>query len=248
MAVGGGTTVIRYDLVKHAVVTSVVSATQFVADGLVGYADGYFASSGIIVGWGLYVLRDIRTTSTVIAAPQGEQTFVTSSTQAGLVTHPAFTVPLIPGDEILILHPNISAAWIAALATQNVPAIDSLINLLLRDVVGNKADTPDIVLGVASSLMRYLKGVLAQVNLVVANVNPQVALLHGAVPVAAGVVANWHTGVATSGAAGADLVTIGGGRSAEQGSLPAHQHFRLSLGTTAGGVGNGQDVPDRQRR
>jgi hypothetical protein len=160
----GSVTPIRYDLAKYAVVTSVVSPTQFIAAGFAGYPDGYFASSGIIVGWGLYVLHDLRTTAAVVAAPQGEQTFVTASTQVGLITHPAFTVPLVPGDEILLLHPNISAAWVAALATQNVPGIDSLVDLLLRDVVGNKADTPNTVIDNTSSLMRYVKSLMGSIG------------------------------------------------------------------------------------
>ncbi len=51
----------------------------------------------------------------------------------------------------------------------DVPVVDVPDNVLVRDVVGNKGDTPVIVLGVVSSLMAYLKGALAQVNYLVAN-------------------------------------------------------------------------------
>ena len=79
-----------------------------------------------------------------------------------------------------------------------MPAIDSVVNLLERDVIGNKADTANAVVGVTSSQMRYIKAILNQVN-----------KLGGAAAPAAGVVANWHTGAATSGLPGADLVVIG---------------------------------------
>lgn len=190
---GGGTPVIRYDLVKHGTVTAVISATQFRVDELAGYPDGYFASSGIIVGWGIYVLRDTRSTLALVAPPQGEQTFVLTSANDGTITHLAFTVPMIVGDEILLLHPNISAAWIAALATQNVPAIDSLVDLLLRDVVGNKADTPNSVIDDTSSLMRYVKALLAA---------PPITPTPGGVTLYGSVNAAWF-------AAAQDLLTIG---------------------------------------
>ena len=46
----------------------------------------------------------------------------------------------------------------------NVPAIDSVVNLLERDVIGNKADTANAVVGLTSSQMRYIKAILNQAN------------------------------------------------------------------------------------
>lgn len=43
---------------------------------------------------------------------------------------------------------------------QAVPAPDSVVNLLERDVVGNKADTANATVGATSSIMRYIKGLL----------------------------------------------------------------------------------------
>jgi hypothetical protein len=107
---GGGIPVAERSLWQWAKVTSVVSPTQFQASGLQGYDDGYFSN------WMCYVVRDIRSTPTVIAAPQGQQQIVTGFTKvSGIVTHPAFTVPLVAGDEIIMLHPDISTVIAAAI-------------------------------------------------------------------------------------------------------------------------------------
>jgi ethanolamine ammonia-lyase large subunit len=103
-------------LAKYAVVSEVTSPTQFTAIDLSRYGDGYFASSGALPAWNIYVLRDTRSTSLVAAAPQGEQTATLTSTMGGVITHAAFTVPMVVGDEILMMHPNISSGVILGLA------------------------------------------------------------------------------------------------------------------------------------
>jgi hypothetical protein len=104
MATSDGIAQIEKGLVQWGRVTNVISATQFQAPRLAEYGDGYFAF------WTVYVLRDIRSTPTVIAAPQGEQQIATAFTQqGGIITHPAFTAPMVAGDEVLMIHPNIGA-------------------------------------------------------------------------------------------------------------------------------------------
>ena len=59
----------------------------------------------------------------------------------------------------------------------DVPAIDTPNNVLERDVIGNKGDTPVIVLGIVGSLMGYAKGILAQVNWLVATITTAMGYL-----------------------------------------------------------------------
>lgn len=65
-----------------------------------------------------------------------------------------------------------AAAILAAIvAGAPVPVPDSLVNLLSRDVVGNKADTPSITLNNTTSEMAYTKGAIAQLALLVASLS-----------------------------------------------------------------------------
>ena len=92
---------IRTDLAYYGVVTWVISNTQFVATGLVGLGDG------ALVGYATYVLAKADGTTT---APHAEQPAVTAYvSSSGTFTHVAYTAPLAVGDQLLILHPNISA-------------------------------------------------------------------------------------------------------------------------------------------
>src|SRR5487761_1982310 len=113
MAVSDGLAETEKSLWQWARVDAVISATQFQANRLRAYADGYFDN------WTCFVSRDIRSTPATPAAPQGEQQIIgTFSQDGGIVTHPAYTVPMIAGDEVLMLHPNIStipAAWLATI-------------------------------------------------------------------------------------------------------------------------------------
>ena len=155
MAVTDGLLELEKSLWQWARVDAVISPTQFQANRLQAYGDGFFS------GWTVYVLRDIRTTSIVVAAPQGEQQIATGFIRLnGVVTHPAFTAPMVAGDEVLMIHPNIATA-VAILAALGVPAANSIINLLERDVIGNKSDTANAVADNTSSLMRYTKAILA---------------------------------------------------------------------------------------
>lgn len=63
----------------------------------------------------------------------------------------------------------------ATVANLAVPAPDSVANILERDVIGNKADAAQIVVGVTRSIMAYVKGLLNQVATLVTNVDPKVA-------------------------------------------------------------------------
>ena len=120
MAETDGILELEKSLWQWARVDAVISATQFQANRLQGYGEGYFYN------WACYVLRDIRSTPTVPVAPQGEQQTITAFTKlGGIVTHPAFTAPMVAGDEILMLHPNISTlplAWVTAILAAVGPA------------------------------------------------------------------------------------------------------------------------------
>ncbi|MDP3244981.1 MAG: hypothetical protein Q8M83_05010, partial [bacterium] len=134
---------------------AVPGANQFTISALGGLGAGKFA--GATNPYQAFVLRDAGGAS---AAPQGEILPVTVYTTAtGVFTTAAFTAAVAVGDEILIVHPSL-AGVIAVLAALNVPPIDSAINLLMRDVVGNKADTTLYAATLTDSLMRYLKAVL----------------------------------------------------------------------------------------
>jgi len=111
MAIADGQLIFEKSLWQWGLVSQVLSPTQFQCPRLQEYGDDYFA------GWNVYVLRDIRSTPTVVAAPQGEQVVSTAFTRSGgIVTHPAFTVPMVAGDEILMLHPNVSNLITGAIA------------------------------------------------------------------------------------------------------------------------------------
>ncbi|MDD5510605.1 MAG: hypothetical protein PHI12_07345 [Dehalococcoidales bacterium] len=108
MAGGSGSPVIIDELAQLAIVSQVISATQFVANGLAGFDNGSF------VGYSVWVLSKVDGTTT---APKGETpkaitVFVGSggSGLIGAVTHAAFTVPLSVGDSVLILHPAVANA------------------------------------------------------------------------------------------------------------------------------------------
>lgn len=139
----------------YGIVDAVPGANQFTISGLVGLGAGKFA--GATNPYTAFVLRDVGGLS---AAPQGEALAITAyATATGVFTTGAFTAAVAVGDEILLLHPSI-ANVLVILAGLAVPPIDSAINLLMRDVTGNKADTALYAATLTDSLMRYLKAVL----------------------------------------------------------------------------------------
>jgi len=153
---GGPTPAPSEGLSYYGVVDAVPGANQFTIGSLAGLGAGKFAD--VTNPYYVFVLRDAGGLS---AAPQGEQLPVTVYvTATGVFTTAAFTAAIGVGDEILILHPDV-AAVLVILAALGVPAIDSVVNLLMRDVVGNKADTADYTAGaLTSSLIRLVKGIL----------------------------------------------------------------------------------------
>ncbi|KKL08911.1 hypothetical protein LCGC14_2571110 [marine sediment metagenome] len=93
---------IRTDLAFFGRVTQVISNTQFVAAGLAGLGDG------ALVGYAAYVL--VKADGT-ITAPHAEQPAVSAYvTASGTFTHVAYTATLTVGDQLLLLHPNVSSA------------------------------------------------------------------------------------------------------------------------------------------
>lgn len=104
----GGVTRVRTDLAYYGVVTRVISNTQFVAAGLAGLGNG------ALVGYAAYVLAKADGTTT---PPHAEQPAVTAYVStSGTFTHAAYTAPLAVGDQLLLLHPNISTLVIATIA------------------------------------------------------------------------------------------------------------------------------------
>jgi len=90
---------IRYDLAYYGLVTRVINATTFRAAGLIGQKDGAF------VDYNIFVLTKADGTTT---SPRGEQQacadYISST---GQFSHAAFTIPLVVGDAILLLHPSL---------------------------------------------------------------------------------------------------------------------------------------------
>ena len=125
---------IEKSLWQAARITNVLSPTQFQSARLAEYGDEYFSF------WTVYVLRDIRSVPGAVAAPQGEQQIITAFTSAGgLVTHPAFTVPMVAGDEILMIHPNIGAGIGAAIVAVllNLAALQADVGDASTSILGN---------------------------------------------------------------------------------------------------------------
>jgi hypothetical protein len=111
MAKGVGVPTIRYDLAQFAIITRIISATQFVATGLGAYPNGNFVG---------YFVWSLSKADGSINPPKGEppspiSAFVGSGAippvVPGTVTHSAFTAPLVVGDTVLLLNPGIAAAF-----------------------------------------------------------------------------------------------------------------------------------------
>jgi len=109
MANPTGVSVIRTDLVHYGRVTRVINNTQFAASGLSGLGDGALA------GYLVYVLvKNDGTTN----APHGQQQVAAAYVSpSGTITHAAFTAPLVVGDQVLLLHPNVQAGAAPTIAT-----------------------------------------------------------------------------------------------------------------------------------
>ncbi len=133
----------------YGIVDAVPGGNQFTIGGLVGLGAGKFAGTNPYMA---FVLRDAGGAS---GAPQGEQQAITVYNSAtGTFTTNAFTFAVAVGDEILILHPDVAGV----LGNLSVPGVDAVTNILERDVIGNKTDTPVVTPDLVSSLTRYAKG------------------------------------------------------------------------------------------
>lgn len=130
---------------------------QFAIAELADFGDTYF------VGWEAHVLWDA---GGAAAAPQAEHQTVTvydsgwgGTVWGGRFTTAAFTAAVGVGDRILLVHPSLSAI----LAGLDVPAADVAVNLLERDVIGNKTGTANYVADGATSIIRYVKALITSV-------------------------------------------------------------------------------------
>jgi len=111
MSGGSSNPIIRYDLAMPAVVTQVLSPTQFVADGLAGF------DSGTYVGYSVWMLTksDGSTNAPKTESPRLITAFdgyrAVFPTAKGTITHVAFTGGLTVGDTVLILNPAVSGLF-----------------------------------------------------------------------------------------------------------------------------------------
>lgn len=97
-----GIPILRQDLAHYGVITAVIDATTFEVAGLIGLGDGALA------GYSAYVLSK---TDKTITAPHGEMSLVTTYTSlTGRMGHNAYTVPVVVGDEVLIMHPSLAGS------------------------------------------------------------------------------------------------------------------------------------------
>lgn len=126
MAGGSSVTPVRYDLAQFAAVTTVISATQFIAAGLNAFTSGTF------VGYSVWVLSKIDGSST---PPKGEAPKLISAFDGrgslfpilpGTVTHPAFTTSLVVGDQVLLLNPAVARAFQTATGITPTPGGSTL--------------------------------------------------------------------------------------------------------------------------
>lgn len=154
----GGT---NQGLCYYGIVTNIPVANQCDVPTLAGMGVGKFMSAAN--PYELFVLRDNAGTG---IAPQGEMQEITGYTNAGRFTHNAFTVPLVAGDEVLVIHPAL-AAILDIVALLVVPAADAVTNAYERDVIGNKEDSALAVVGTTASLMRYIKALVDLINMMV---------------------------------------------------------------------------------
>ena len=146
--------------VHFGVVTRVISATQFVAAGLAGLGDG------ALVGYSAYVLAKANGTTT---APHAEQPVVNAYiSSSGTFTHVAYTASLTVGDQLLILHPNIST---------NITSILTQINKLAgvapdagSTVANWQAAEADIVSIGANDIRNKLHSLVLDINALVGTV------------------------------------------------------------------------------
>ena len=102
MPTGSGIPVIIPELVIPVIVVQVISNTSCTIAGLV-------VNAGEYIGWGLYVQWHRTSIASTIALPQGEQsTILTYDPSTNIITFNAFTIPLLSGDKLLLINPNLS--------------------------------------------------------------------------------------------------------------------------------------------
>jgi hypothetical protein len=145
----------------------------------------------------------------ITGSSKGQVRFITIHAANTLTVDAAFATQILAGTSYMILP--IYGTDPAIAIDLNVPAVDDVVNLHERDVIGNKADTPVIVLGVVASLMAYVKGLLAQVAFTIGQValaiaSPAAALAAVAYTRQAGVTQIFQKSITS--AANAGVVTV----------------------------------------
>lgn len=147
-------------LVFRGAVTTYTDTTHFKVSSLPDYGNADDFPEEFFKDYYAYVVWDAGGAG---AAPQGESQQVSAySSSDGAFTHTAFTVPVAVGDEILLIHPSINSASI--LPSLAVPSADSTVNVLERDVIGNKTDTAQLTAGPTYSLTGYAKATVTELS------------------------------------------------------------------------------------
>jgi hypothetical protein len=172
-------------IVKIGITTApgAAAGNSIIDSSLIGLNAGSFASMGIVLYPGNTALVDSMATIafnnvngelTLTKAYKGIALPIPAGVPYMMLTEAAGGA-LSPAQALQLA--TAAAGVITIMADLGVPLANAFDNILERDVIGNKADTPNIVLDNTSSLVRWAKGILSQVNALIAN------LPHAEVPV-----------------------------------------------------------------
>lgn len=147
-------------LIFRGTVTTYTDTTHFKVSGLPEYGSASDFPDEFFKDYYVYVAWDVGGAG---ALPQGESQQASAYISSdGTITHTAFTTPLAVGDEVFLIHPSAYNATV--IASLDVPSVDSIANVLERDVIGNKTDTAQTTVGATHSIMRYVKGAVTELN------------------------------------------------------------------------------------
>lgn len=129
-----------------------------------------------LIDGGLIGLDDYFTDKTIeimSGASAGETRTITVYNPAApgtLTVGAAFNNNILAGTNYKVTNLVAGTTLAAILAAMNVPVADVATNILIRDVVGNKADTAVLVVSAVNSITAYVKGILQRANLILSQV------------------------------------------------------------------------------
>jgi hypothetical protein len=126
--------------------------TSIIDSGLIGAGANSFANMGVVLYPGDPLHVDART-GTVFNNITGELTLDAA--------YKGVAAPIPAGVPYILIPTQFVAGGIGPiLASLVVPGADAIVNVLMRDVLGNKADTPLQIVAATASAIRYLKGLI----------------------------------------------------------------------------------------